>query len=113
MACLPTRSRSLKPDAITLNKRCVAVSSHDGDAEATFEDGSVVKAPYVIGADGIHSKVRVCLFGPSKPVFTGCIAWRGLIPMEQPAAPSGHDGREPTGSARTAMCCTIRCAAAS
>src|SRR3981081_746916 len=72
--------RSLKPDAITLNKQCVAVSSHDGYADATFEDGSVVKAPYVIGADGIHSKVRVCLFGPSKPVFTGCIAWRGLTP---------------------------------
>jgi salicylate hydroxylase len=75
--------RSLKPDAITLNKQCVAVSSHDGYADATFEDGSVVKAPYVIGADGIHSKVRVCLFGPSKPVFTGCIAWRGLIPMDR------------------------------
>ena len=42
-----------------------------------------MKAAYVIGADGIHSKVRVCLFGPSKPVFTGCIAWRGLIPMEK------------------------------
>jgi salicylate hydroxylase len=75
--------RSLKPDAITLNKQCVAVSSHDGYADATFEDGSVVQAPYVIGADGIHSKVRVCLFGPSKPVFTGCIAWRGLIPMDR------------------------------
>jgi salicylate hydroxylase len=75
--------RSLKPDAITLNKPCVAVSSHDGYADATFEDGGVLQAPYVIGADGIHSKVRVCLFGPSKPVFTGCIAWRGLIPMDR------------------------------
>ncbi|MGZ5826442.1 MAG: FAD-dependent monooxygenase [Croceibacterium sp.] len=75
--------RSLKPDAITLDRRCVAVSSSGGNAEATFEDGSVVKAPYVIGADGIHSKVRVCLFGPSRPVFTGCIAWRGLIPMDR------------------------------
>ena len=73
--------RSLKSDAITLNKRCVSVASHARDAEATFEDGSTVRAPYVIGADGIHSKVRICLFGPSKPVFTGCIAWRGLIPM--------------------------------
>ena len=75
--------RSLKPEAITLNKPCVAVSSHDGYADATFEDGSVLQAPYVIGADGIHSKVRVCLFGPSKPVFTGCIAWRGLIRMDR------------------------------
>jgi salicylate hydroxylase len=75
--------RSLKSDAITLNKRCVSVTSHAGHAEATFDDGSAIKAPYVIGADGIHSSVRVCLFGPSKPVFTGCIAWRGLIPMEK------------------------------
>src|SRR5260370_21862099 len=74
--------RFLKPDAITLNRRCVSVVSHAGYAEAAFEDGSIVKAPYVIGADGIHSKVRVCLFGPSRPVFTGCIAWRGLIPID-------------------------------
>jgi salicylate hydroxylase len=74
--------RALKPDAVTLNKRCVAVASHPGHVEASFEDGSAVTAPYVIGADGIHSRVRVCLFGPSKPIFTGCIAWRGLIPME-------------------------------
>jgi salicylate hydroxylase len=73
--------RSLKPDAITLNRRCVSIASDAGSVKATFEDGSTVEAPYVIGADGIHSKVRVCLFGPSKPVFTGCIAWRGLIPM--------------------------------
>src|SRR5258707_15104895 len=30
-----------------------------------------------------HSTVRVCLFGPSKPIFTSCIAWRGLIPMQK------------------------------
>ncbi len=54
-----------------------------GHADATFVDGSTVRAPYVIGADGIHSTVRVCLFGPSKPIFTSCIAWRGLIPMQK------------------------------
>ncbi len=82
-AVLADAVRSLKSDAIALNKRCVSVASHAGHAEAAFEDGSVVKAPYALGADGIHSRVRVCLFGPSKPVFTGCIAWRGLIPMEK------------------------------
>src|SRR3984893_12704974 len=56
--------RTLKGDAITLNKRCVSVASHAGHAQATFEDGSTVKARYAIGADGIHSRVRVCLFGP-------------------------------------------------
>ena len=75
--------RALKPNAINLNKQCVAVSSQDDRAVASFEDGNAVSGGYVIGADGIHSTVRVCLFGPSKPVFTGCIAWRGLIPMDR------------------------------
>jgi salicylate hydroxylase len=75
--------RAKKRDAITLNKRCVAVGSQAGHTDATFADDSTVRAAYVIGADGIHSTVRVCLFGPSKPIFTGCIAWRGLIPMEK------------------------------
>src|SRR5499433_525767 len=48
--------RSLKLRAITLNKRCVAVASHGGHAEATFEDGTTVRTPYVVGADGIHSR---------------------------------------------------------
>jgi salicylate hydroxylase len=75
--------RAKKRDAIALNKRCVTVGSQAGHADATFADDSTVRAAYVIGADGIHSTVRVCLFGPSKPIFTGCIAWRGLIPMEK------------------------------
>ena len=53
--------RALKPDAITLNRRCVSVSSHDGGCRSDFEDGSVVRGAYMIGADGIHSKVAfVC-----------------------------------------------------
>jgi salicylate hydroxylase len=75
--------KALKPDAIALGKRCTSVSSNEAQVEVSFEDGDRATAPYVIGADGIHSKVRQCLFGPSKPVFTGCIAWRGLIPMDR------------------------------
>ena len=75
--------KALKPDAITLNKRCVAVVSDNSHASVTFETGETAAAPYLIGADGIHSKVRECLFGSSKPIFTDCIAWRGLIPMNR------------------------------
>src|SRR5262245_39474041 len=35
--------RALKPDAVTLNKRCVAVASHAGPAEASFEAGTTVR----------------------------------------------------------------------
>ena len=53
-----------------------------------------VRAAYVIGADGIHSKVRAGLFGADRPEFTGCVAWRGLVPMDklppQLCADAGH-----------------------
>jgi salicylate hydroxylase len=35
----------------------------------------------VVGADGIHSAVRASLFGPQAPRFTGCVCYRGLIPV--------------------------------
>ena len=71
----------MKPDAVTLNKRCVAVSQTADNAEVRFADGHVVRSAFVVGADGIHSKVRECLFGPGRAEFTGCVAWRGLVPM--------------------------------
>ncbi len=74
---------SLKPGAVKLGKRCTSVVSDNDTARVTFEDGSSAEAAFAIGADGIHSKVRECLFGEDKPVFTGAVAWRGLVPMEK------------------------------
>lgn len=37
----------------------------------------------LVGADGIHSRIRDGLFGPDTPRFTGQVAWRGVIPMER------------------------------
>jgi salicylate hydroxylase len=70
-----------KPDAIVLGKRCIGIAQTDDEVELRFDDGSTERAPYAIGADGIHSVVRAALFGESKPQFTGVVAWRGLIPM--------------------------------
>ena len=47
------------------------------------QGGDVANAAIVIGADGIHSKVREFLFGQDSPQFTGCVAWRGLVPMDR------------------------------
>lgn len=40
------------------------------------------KGALIIGADGVHSSVRRGLFGPDTPVFSGHVAWRGLIAAE-------------------------------
>jgi salicylate hydroxylase len=50
---------------------------------ARFKNGAWVEADLLIGADGIHSRVCHLLFGPEKPRFTGCVAWRGLVPGER------------------------------
>ena len=75
--------RALKPDTVKLGRRCAAISTDDDHAEVRFEDGESMYAAYVIGADGIHSKVRAGLFGSDRPEFTGCVAWRGLVPMDK------------------------------
>jgi salicylate hydroxylase len=75
--------RSLKANAIKLGMRCVSVKQSDEQAEVRFATGEVAHAAFVIGADGIHSKVRECLFGTDQPEFTGCVAWRGLVQMER------------------------------
>jgi salicylate hydroxylase len=51
--------------------------------EARFENGATAEADVLVGADGIHSLVREQLFGPAAPHFTGCVAWRGLVPAER------------------------------
>ena len=38
------------------------------------------RADLLVGADGIHSRVRTGLFGAEAPTFTGNVAWRGLVP---------------------------------
>ncbi len=75
--------KSLKPDAIHLAKRCVDVRQSGGDVDLRFADGDAAQARFVIGADGIHSQIRTHLFGPSRREFTGCVAWRAVVPMQR------------------------------
>ncbi|KAI1844277.1 hypothetical protein JX265_007884 [Neoarthrinium moseri] len=56
------------------------------DAEAgkvVFQDGSVVEADVIVGADGIYSKTRKAIDGGSSKLFgSGKAAFRFLIPRE-------------------------------
>ncbi len=73
---------ALPAGSVTLGKRCATVESHDDTAVARFEDGSEIEADVIIGADGIHSRVRAALFGPDDPRFTGKICYRSVVGME-------------------------------
>jgi salicylate hydroxylase len=73
---------ALPVGSVTLGRRCATVESHEDVAVARFEDGSEVEADVIIGADGIHSRVRAALFGPDDPRFTGKICYRSVVPMD-------------------------------
>jgi salicylate hydroxylase len=85
--------RALKPDAIHLNARCVGFEQDEREAvlciaDARIAEGQIVavrrvRGDALIGADGVHSKIRQGLFGADRPEFTGLLAWRGVIPMER------------------------------
>lgn len=83
LSILAEAVQRLKVNAISLGRKCISVSQTADHAEVRFADGHVTTAAFVIGADGIHSQVRACLFGAGRAEFTGCVAWRGLVPMDQ------------------------------
>ena len=64
---------------------------------------SASRGDALIGADGVHSRIRNILVGDDTAQFTGCMAWRGLVPVEK--LPRAHRGAmsASTGSARAAM----------
>jgi salicylate hydroxylase len=63
--------------------RLVGLEERGDRIVARFDNGGSAEADLLIGADGIHSRVRQLAFGPDKPRFTGCVAWRGLVPAER------------------------------
>ena len=82
--------RREKHDAIHLGARCIRFEQGDTSVALCLEDGTGVEGEALIGADGVHSRIRQGLFGPDQPQFTGIVAWRGIVPM---AALPGHMAR--------------------
>lgn len=53
----------------------------------TTAQGATYSADLLIGADGLHSRLRGALNGESEPFFTNQVAWRALIPAEPGCPP--------------------------
>jgi salicylate hydroxylase len=79
---LADRVRALKPDAIHLSSGAAGCEQSASGVTLVLRDGRRVAGDVLIGADGVRSVVRNTLWGPTDPGFSGMVAWRGLIPME-------------------------------
>jgi salicylate hydroxylase len=67
---------------VHLAHRLVGLAEKRGCTEAWFDNGERITVDVLVGADGIHSAVRAALFGAEEPAFAGCVAYRGLVPIE-------------------------------
>jgi 2-polyprenyl-6-methoxyphenol hydroxylase-like FAD-dependent oxidoreductase len=70
--------RALEPDEIKLDHSLVSYRQEDDKVVATFANGQTVETDLLIGADGIHSDVRLSFLGNEPPIYRGYIVWRGI-----------------------------------
>ena len=70
----------LPPGTVRTGHRCTEFSQDADGATVGFANGATVTADVVIGADGIHSVLQGFVVAPAEPVFSGVVAYRGLVP---------------------------------
>src|SRR5882762_9319879 len=70
-------------ERVHLGHRLVGFDEKADKVIVRFENGARAEADVLVGADGIHSKVHALAFVHEKARFTGCIAWRCLVPAER------------------------------
>jgi salicylate hydroxylase len=80
---LDALASAIPDQRVHVGHRLTRLCDHGDRVEVAFENGAGGDFDVVVGADGIHSDVRGALFGPERPRFTGCIAYRGLVPAER------------------------------
>lgn len=74
---------SIQPGTCHFDKSLEHIEDLDTHVQMHFADGTTAEADIVIGADGIHSKIREILLGLEEPHYSGWVAHRALIKGEQ------------------------------
>jgi len=70
----------VEPGTIAFGRRLADVKQDGGVVQMSFADGSEAEANVVIGADGVNSKLREAVVGPSRSRFSGAVAHRAIYP---------------------------------
>lgn len=67
---------------VRLGAEVVAIQQDSAGVTVTLAGGREEQADAVIGADGIHSRVRGALFADVSPRYAGYTAWRAVVRRE-------------------------------
>lgn len=73
-------------------KQLISFSQEEQRVHAAFADGSRTRGAILIGADGIHSRVRKSLFGEESMRYSGYTAIRGIATYQDPRYPLESGG---------------------
>src|SRR5215510_15868094 len=79
----------LPPEIIHTGHRCVGFEQDDDEATVIFANGVRATVDVVVAADGIHSTLQQYVTAPSAPLYSGSVAYRGMIPAGSVSWPEG------------------------
>jgi 2-polyprenyl-6-methoxyphenol hydroxylase-like FAD-dependent oxidoreductase len=82
-----TLLNALSRSSIHLGYSIVNYTQPGDQMIATFGNGQSVEADFLIGADGVHSRVRSQLINDGEPIKRGYTIWRGTSPVTPPVLP--------------------------
>ena len=82
---------ALKPGTIHFDHKIAGIEDRGDAVTLLFENGAIMEADIVVGADGIRSKVRDIMLGAEEPRFIGRIAPRAVFPADRIKGDPIHD----------------------
>ena len=75
--------QALGDDSVRLGAELTNFAQDEKNVRAFLADGGEHSADLLVGADGIHSKVRDNLHGYHSPVYAGYTSWRGVVDYQR------------------------------
>ncbi len=74
---------NLPAGVVHTGHRCTGFAQDGDRVRVSFENGATAEGDVAVGADGIHSALRPFAVPPSRPVFSGSVAYRGLVALDR------------------------------
>ena len=73
----------IAPGAVLVGARCIGFEQSASEVTLLLDNGERVHGDALVGADGVHSRIRRELFGEGRATFTGFMDWSAVVPIER------------------------------
>jgi salicylate hydroxylase len=80
---LATALEGRAPGSVRVGARCMSFEQDADEVTLLLDTGERVTGDALVGADGVHSRIRREMFGEGRATFTGYMAWRAVMPIER------------------------------